>query len=68
MAYYLVKHRQTGEQFREEAVSKNSLKRSLTRFNGVEYCSFWTITEVDLNEWNRLKRQGVEAVPNKYWG
>lgn len=68
MTYYSVKHQQTGELFREEAVSKSWLKRNLTRFDGQEYCSFWTITEVDVNEWNRLKRHGVEPVPDKYWG
>jgi hypothetical protein len=66
MAYYSVKHRQTGELFREEADSKTKLKKSLTRFNGHEYCSFWTINEIDVTEWNRLKKHGVTGVPNHY--
>lgn len=67
MAYYSVKHTRTGELFREEAVSKSWLKRNLTRHNGYEYCSFWSIVLVDSTEWNRMKRQGVSKVPFHYW-
>lgn len=67
MPYYRVEHQYTGEVFRTESTSKNQLKKELTRFDGTGYSSFWTINEVDVTEWNNLKRKGIEPVPVKYW-
>ena len=65
MPYYRVEHRDTGKVWRIEARSKTQLRRQLSRFDGCEYCSFWNLTEVDSTEWNRLKRQGIEFVPQE---
>ena len=68
MPYFRVKHTGSGEVFRAEHLSKTKLKNYLTRFDVVncQYRSFWDITEVDLNGWNKLKRDEVPLVPGKY--